>query len=30
MIFLLGLAPVGMGGMMYPNGEILVAKLPAK
>ena len=22
----LGLAPVGMGGMMYPNGEILVAK----
>ena len=24
--FPLGLAPVGMGGMMYPNGEILVAK----
>ncbi len=22
----LGLAPVGMGGMMYPNGEILVAR----
>ncbi|RPH03830.1 MAG: alpha-hydroxy-acid oxidizing protein [Alphaproteobacteria bacterium TMED93] len=24
--FPLGLAPVGMGGMMYPNGEILAAK----
>ena len=26
----LGLAPVGMGGMMYPNGEILVAKAAHK
>ncbi len=26
----LGLSPVGMGGMMYPNGEILVAKAANK
>ena len=26
----LGLAPVGMGGMMYPDGEVVVAKVASQ